>query len=184
MSRVEKKARFAGEIQKVVARKRRNPPRRVRKERPATRRNDAYEINVGQSEYREAFNTGDVERLLQVFGSQFTEMSHGVPSFYGDDSPIALRHRMTRLFEQFKAELRQAVNTVRVLGDTGYSYGVRQLTLQPKTGGRPRTAHFRFFELWSKNEAGEWKLQMVIDNAEPPVAFPDVELPVPWFEAV
>jgi ketosteroid isomerase-like protein len=142
---------------------------------------DVYAIHVAQSEYREAFNTGDVERLLRVFGPGFTDMSEDVPSFYDEDSPVVLRRRMAQLFERYRSELGQAVMTVQVLGKTAYSFGLRQLTLHPRTGGPARTVKFRFFELWLKNDAGKWKLHMVIDNAEPPVALPEVELTMPWF---
>lgn len=142
---------------------------------------DVYAIHVGQSEYREAFNTGDVERLLRVFAPAFTDMSEGVPSFYDEDAPIILQRRMGLLFEKFRAYLGQAVMRVQVFGDMAYSFGLRELMLEPKDGGAARKANFRFFELWSKDEKGNWKLQMVMDNAEPPVALPEVELAVPWF---
>ena len=108
-------------------------------------------------------------------------MSEGVPTYFGDDSPLVLRRRMSRLFEKFDTRLGQAVMTVQVLGTTAYSYGLRQLTLQPKAGGPAKTARFRFLEMWEKNTAGEWKVGMVIDNAEPALALPEVEMAIPWF---
>jgi ketosteroid isomerase-like protein len=188
MSRTKSKARLSKTKQRTTnrnllaprARKAASRSKRHAK-RPLAVRDNVYEIHVAQSEYREAFNTGDVERLLGVFGPDCTDMSEGVPTFYGEDGPFVLRRRMTRLFAEFNARLGQAVMTVQVLGDTAYSCGLRQLTLQPKRGGPAQVANFRFLELWGKNEAGKWKLQMVIDNAEPPLALPDLELPIPWF---
>jgi len=36
---------------------------------------DVYAINVAKSNYREGFNTGDVERVLSVFAPEFTGRS-------------------------------------------------------------------------------------------------------------
>ena len=187
MSRTENKTRLGKGKRKIISRKRGAPRAKTAATRTKPRASrhlgveDVYAIHVAQSDYREAFNTGDVERLLRVFGPEFTDMSQGVPTFYGEDGPFVLRRRMTCLFAEFNARLGQAVMTVQVLGDTAYSFGLRQLTLEPKHGGPSKVANFRFLELWAKNEAGKWKLQMVIDNAEPPLALPDVELPIPWF---
>jgi len=181
MAGVEKKARKRRrKLDKTTRRKLRANPRPPERE-VFKAEDDVYAINIGQSEYREAFNTGDVERLLRVFAPGFVDMSERVPSFYDEDAPVVLRRRMTRLFEKFRAQLGQAVMTVQVFGETAYSFGLRQLTLEPKDGGPVRKANFRFFELWSKNEPGEWRLQMVMDNVEPPLALPEIELAMPWF---
>jgi len=42
---------------------------------------DIYKINVAKTEFREAYNTGDVDRLLAVFGGEgFTSMLEGGPA--------------------------------------------------------------------------------------------------------
>ncbi len=49
---------------------------------------DIYGINVAKTELREADNTGDVNRLLAVFGDAgFTDMSGSEPSKYGGEDP-------------------------------------------------------------------------------------------------
>ncbi len=67
--------------------------------------NDVYEINVAKTEFREAYNAGNVDRLLAVFADEFTDMSAGVPSFFGADAKSVFRSRMTKLLEQYQATL-------------------------------------------------------------------------------
>src|SRR6059058_284625 len=55
---------------------------------------DEYGISVAKTEYREGYNTGDVERILSVFADSFTNMSEGEPSFYGDEAKQALRQQL------------------------------------------------------------------------------------------
>jgi hypothetical protein len=43
---------------------------------------DVYAINVAKSNYREGFNTADVERVLSVFAPEFTDMSDSRPTRY------------------------------------------------------------------------------------------------------
>src|SRR5215469_3327081 len=49
-------------------------------------KDDQYAISVAKTEYREAYNSGDVDRLLAVFAAQFTDCSDGEPSFYGNEA--------------------------------------------------------------------------------------------------
>jgi ketosteroid isomerase-like protein len=50
-----------------------------------------YEINVAKTEFREAYNAGNVDRLLAVFAEQFMDMSAGVPIFSGAEARLVLR---------------------------------------------------------------------------------------------
>jgi len=44
---------------------------------------DIYQINVAKTEFREAYNRGDVDQLLSVFEEQgFTDLSEGGPSLF------------------------------------------------------------------------------------------------------
>ena len=53
---------------------------------------DVYAINVAKSNYREGFNTADVERVLSVFAPEFTDMSDTLSSGCRDEaSPVTGR---------------------------------------------------------------------------------------------
>jgi RNA polymerase sigma-70 factor (ECF subfamily) len=48
--------------------------------------NDIYAINAAKTEFREAYNTGDVDRLLSVLADGFADLSAGFLSFFGDEA--------------------------------------------------------------------------------------------------
>jgi ketosteroid isomerase-like protein len=53
--------------------------------------NHVYEINVAKSKFRDAYNAGNVDRLLAVFADEFTDMTAGAPSFFGADAKSVVR---------------------------------------------------------------------------------------------
>ena len=141
---------------------------------------DQTAILTAITEYREAFNAGDADRLLSVFADGYTDMSFGVPSFYGAEAPQVLRCRMERLFDEYRAEMKISVIVVNVMGDTAYDYGWHILTLTPKSGGAPVATRQRYVELWARQTDGSWKIRFYMDNADLPPAMPDVEFGVPY----
>ena len=143
---------------------------------------DQTAILTAITEYREAFNNGDIERLMSVFAPGFTDMTAGVPSFYGEEAPVVLRRRMTELFAEYRAELKVSVIVVNVLGEMAYDYGWHILTLSPKAGGEPIASRQRYFELWARQPDGSWKIRFYIDNADMLPAMPDAELAIPYLQ--
>ena len=140
---------------------------------------DIYAINVAKTEFREAYNGGDVERLLAVYGEGFTDMSVGVPSFYGGESRAVLRSRFARLFSEYWAKLVISIIDIQVLGTTAYDYGWHEITLTPKSGGHPVMTRQRYFELWKKDAQGRWRIAFYIDNMDLPPAMPNREFVMP-----
>ena len=56
--------------------------------------NDTYLINIRKTEFRDAYNRGNVEQLLAVFDEEgFTDMSEGGPRLYDEDAREGLRRR-------------------------------------------------------------------------------------------
>jgi ketosteroid isomerase-like protein len=145
---------------------------------------DKTAILAAITEYREAFNNGDVERLMSVFGPYLTDWTHAVPSFYGDEGPYVLRRRMTKLFEDFHCEMRISVITVEIYGNTALDFGWHILTLTPKSGGAPVTTRQRYFEQWGRHGDGSWKINFYIDNPDLPPAMQDKEFGVPYLAAL
>jgi ketosteroid isomerase-like protein len=140
---------------------------------------DVYEINVAKTEFREAYNAGSVDRLLGVFADEFTDMSAGVPSFFGADARSVFRPRVAKLFEQYQTTLIVTIVAIRVFGNTAFDYGWHTLTLAPKGGGAPITTRQRYFETWQKNSRGEWKIDFYIDNVDVAPMMPGADLPIP-----
>jgi len=128
--------------------------------------NDEEAICIAKTELREAYNTGDVERLLSVYADSFVDMSEGEPSFYGSEAKTALRWRATNLFREYTARMEVIIFDLVVLGDTAYDRGTHKLTLIPKSGGEPVVKCSRYCEIWQKNQAGKWQIRVFIDNED------------------
>jgi ketosteroid isomerase-like protein len=128
---------------------------------------DTYLINTAKTEFREAYNRGDVEQLLSVFDEEgFTDMSEGGPTLYGQAAREGLRERATELFAQYEVKLTVIVNEIAVVGHVAYDYGCHEFTLKPKGGGKTLRKRHRYFEVWRKNSSGQWRIFSFIDNAD------------------
>ena len=128
---------------------------------------DTYGINVAKTEFREAYNSGDVDRLLAVFDSGgFTDMSEGRASKYGLEATATLRDQALDLFSQYSVKLTPIIIDIAVLGDTAYDYGWHEFILTPKNGGEPIRKRQRYFELWNKAASGDWKIALQITNED------------------
>lgn len=127
---------------------------------------DEEAISLAKTEFREAYNTGDVERLLSVFADSFTDMSEGEASFYGAEAKTALRWRATNLFREYIATMEVIIIAVVVLGDTAYDWGWHKLTLIPKSGVEPIIKRSRYCEIWHRDQAGKWQIRIFIDNKD------------------
>lgn len=130
-------------------------------------KDDQYAISVAKTKYREAYNTGDVDRLLSVFAEQFTDCSDGEPSFYGDEAARALRLRTRELFRRCKVELAVIIINIVVKDDFAYDWGWHKVRLINKESGAVNDTKYRYFETWKK-ENGDWKIAYVITNKELP----------------
>src|SRR5258708_18296878 len=135
--------------------------------------NDAYAISATKTEYREAYNTADLDRLLSVFAPEFTDCSDGEPSFYGEEAMIALRIRAEELFRTFDLQLQVTIIEIVVKGDFAYDWGWHTVHLTNKNSGETSKTKYRYFETWKK-ENGEWKIDYIITNKElPPRILPE-----------
>jgi ketosteroid isomerase-like protein len=134
---------------------------------------DRYAILVAKTEYREAYNSADLDRLLSVFASEFTDCSDGEPSFYGEESVRALRQRAEELFRRFRVEMVVIVIDVTVKDNFAYDWGWHKVRLIAKETGNTTDTRYRYFETWKK-ENGVWKIDYIITNKElPPRMLPE-----------
>jgi ketosteroid isomerase-like protein len=129
---------------------------------------DVYAINVVKTEFREAYDTGDVERLLAILDDGLIDYSDGRRSGYGEGAKAALRTYLQGLFAKYHARLVPIIIEVKVLGEVAVDYGWHELTLTPKNGDEPISTRTRYVDLWKKDKAENWKLAMFIDNPDVP----------------
>ena len=136
---------------------------------------DQHTISVAKTEYREAYNNGDVRRLLSVFAPGFTDFSEGEPSFFGSESRRALELRASALFQQFKVELFVIIIDIVVKDDFAFDWGWHKVRLVDKQTGATSDAKYRYFETWTKAD-GTWKIKYIMTNKEmPPKMLPEEE---------
>lgn len=130
---------------------------------------------MAKTEYREAYNSADVDRLLAVFASEFADCSDGEPSFYGEEAVRALRLRAAELFRRFAVRIQVIIIDVVVKGDFAYDWGWHKMFLTNRDTGEASEAKYRYFETWKK-ENGAWKIDYIITNREfPPRMLPEHE---------
>jgi ketosteroid isomerase-like protein len=127
---------------------------------------DLYAINQAKTEYRDAFNLGDVQRILALANPELVNFSDGQPSEFCNGELDAFEIRLKNLFERFTAKLTVIVVEIRMKGDVAYDYGWHELTLTPKNGGQPIYRRERYVDIWRKNQEGTWKLWMYMDNQD------------------
>jgi len=128
---------------------------------------DAYKINLAKTEFREAYQTGNVDRLVSVFSPNgFTDMSEGGPSKYGPEAIATLRDQAGRLFAKYSIKMTPIIIHIVVTGDKAYDYGWHEFTLMPKNGGETIRKRQRYFELWNKDAVGNWTISLFINNAD------------------
>ena len=129
---------------------------------------DVYAINLAKSNYREGFDTTDVERVLSAFAPEFTDMSDARPTRYRADAGAKLRRSLAQLFAEYEAKLNVIIMAISVFGNNAFDYGWHELTLKPRNGGEPVYRRTRYCELWSKQANGDWKISKFMDNIDVP----------------
>jgi ketosteroid isomerase-like protein len=127
---------------------------------------DLYAINQAKTEYRDAFNLGDVQRILALADPELVNFTDGTPSEFCNGELDTFEIRLKNLFERFTAKLAVIVAEIRINGDVAHDYGWHDLTLTPKNAGQPIYRRERYVDIWRKNQEGIWKLWMYMDNQD------------------
>ncbi|HTV59779.1 MAG TPA: nuclear transport factor 2 family protein [Verrucomicrobiae bacterium] len=138
---------------------------------------DLYAINAAKTDFRECFNFSDVSRLLAIADPEMVNFSDGMPWGIGRGGLDDLKFRLEKLFEQFNVQLAVIVIEIRIEGNAAYDYGWHEFTFTPKEGGEVVRRRDRYVDIWRKNEAGEWKLWMYMDNRDVADTFQPEEAP-------
>ena len=126
-----------------------------------------YAINLAKTTYREAYEQGDVKKLLSVFATEgFTDMSEGLPSKYGQEARTVLRRRAEQLFADYRVKLNIIIIDVVIEGDTARDYGWHEWILTPKAGVPVVRKRDRYFELWTHEQDCSWRISFFLNNAD------------------
>ena len=127
---------------------------------------DIYRINVAITEFREAYNTGDIDRLLAIFHGDFVDMSEGFTSGFGAGAKAGLRARVTELVAEYSVKFVPIIIDIVSTGELMFEFGWHEFTPTPKQGGETIQRRQRYFELWKKDGSGAWKILYLLNNSD------------------
>lgn len=128
---------------------------------------DLYTINFAKTEFREAFNTGDPERLIALLGPAFVYMADAVPTANGTDVADVIRVQFRELTNHYYVQVVPVVVEIRIHDSVAWDYGWQTWRKTPRGGGSQVTVKDRYVNVWRKNEGSEWKLWMYMSNGLP-----------------
>jgi ketosteroid isomerase-like protein len=127
---------------------------------------DLYAINSGKTEFREAFNAGDPERLIALLDPAFVYMPDGVPTVNRTGAADAIRAQFRELTAYY-VQLIPIIIEIRIQDSVAWDYGWQTWRKTPRDGGSEVTVKDRYVNVWRKNKRGEWKLWMYMSNGLP-----------------
>jgi ketosteroid isomerase-like protein len=141
---------------------------------------DTYKINEARTEMREAYHTGDTDRLLAVFHPDgFIDMSEGSPNRYGGDSRRGLAEIWSDVFDSYHVKFVPIVVQIKVTDRSAFDRGWLEFVLTPKAGGAPLRRRYRYVDIWSKTADESWKITIHITNMDVPEKVGGIEST--WF---
>lgn len=130
---------------------------------------DKYKINAARTEMREAYLSGDADRLLSVFHPDgFTDMSEGNPSKYGSDARLNLAQEATKLFASYSVKFVTIIIDISTMDGVAFDRGWQEFILTPKAGGETIRKRYRYFDTWKKVSNGDWKITLHVNNTDVP----------------
>jgi ketosteroid isomerase-like protein len=135
---------------------------------------DLYAINFAKTEFREAFNTGDPERLIALLDPAFVYIPDAVSFATGSDAADAVRADFRKLTARYGVHLQPIIVEIRIQDSVAFEYGWHMWEKTPRDGGpSPKiNAKNSYVDIWRKNEKGEWKLWLYMNNADIPTQMP------------
>jgi uncharacterized protein (TIGR02246 family) len=109
---------------------------------------------LSSDEYDEAYNTGDIDRLLSNYADDAVRIPPNEPALIGKD---AIRANYQLSFDQFTGENDSIVVDVKVSGDLAFVRGTWTEISTPKDGGESREFNGNWVAINQKQPDGSWK---------------------------
>ena len=130
---------------------------------------DLYAISFAKTEFRDAFNTEDPQRLITLLDPEFVYMPDGLGKTMGAAAAETIRMQCRELAG---GELQPIIIEIRIQNNVAYDYGWHVWKKTPRDGTPGVTVKNRYVDIWRKNEKGEWKLWMYMSNTDIPMQMP------------
>ena len=120
---------------------------------------DQKAIESAISEFAEAYNAGDIARLLSYYGDDLIKIRHGAPP----ETKSETAERVAAVFANFNSRVDVVIDEISILGEIAFTRGSFRVTLTPKAGGESQMIDRRYLEIWRK-EHGRWLVVRTMDN--------------------
>jgi len=105
-------------------------------------------------EWDEAYNAGDIDRLLSCYTDDAVRIPPNEPALIGKE---AIRGNFQQSFDQFTEESDSVVENVKIGGDLAFVRGTWTDILTPKAGGESLNLNGSFVAINQKQPDGSWK---------------------------
>ena len=90
------------------------------------------QIRAASAAWDEAFNAGDLERLVSFYAEDAVDMPPGVPALEGID---AITSDLQYILDEFEAHHETSIVDIKIGGDLALERANYIMTLTPKAGG-------------------------------------------------
>lgn len=130
---------------------------------PSVASGDAAAIARTIEEFKDAYNRGDLQPAMAIFGDDLVYMGAGRPTLAGKAALDAWRASLQDTFARYDRVLDIVSEDIKVSGNLGLERGYVNVVLTPKSGGETITDRHRFLDVWEKSN-GRWRLVMAMNN--------------------
>jgi uncharacterized protein (TIGR02246 family) len=122
---------------------------------------DAEQITRAISEFIDAYNAGDADRVAAYYADDLVKVRAGAPA----EGKAETARRIKDVLARFQGHLTVHNDEITVSGDMAFTRGTLSITLVPRDGSGPTQAlERRYLEVWRK-DAGRWRVVRTMDNA-------------------
>jgi uncharacterized protein (TIGR02246 family) len=125
---------------------------------------DIEAINKIIEEYVAGYNTGDLQRVMDLWVDDAVVMPHGEPTVLGKK---AVEKWKAQYFDQYVFNLQSTSEELQVGGDWAFNRGSYLVAMTPKNGGSPVHEAGKFIQLFQRQEDGSWKVARDMGNTTP-----------------
>lgn len=120
-------------------------------------------------QWEEAANTGQVERLMEVYAPDAVILPPGGPLIEGT---ATIRELFRQEFETFDTKIAFTTQRLEVEGDLAYRRGTYVWRGTERGSGRVLETTNKFLEIWKRQADGSWRIAVDTWNAAGPPAPP------------
>lgn len=113
------------------------------------------------SEFVNAYNAGDLDRVLAYYGDDLVKVRQGARP----ETKSETARRLAEVFAQFHSRVEVVTDEIHASGEMAFTRGSFRVTLTPKAGGEAQIIERRYLEIWRK-EGGRWLVVRTMDNFE------------------